>query len=210
MIKRAYAPSEILQMKKKSFPFDGDWFDAFDNPEQSGVWFIWGNSGNGKSSFVMQLCRELARFGKVVFNALEEAQSKTMQDAISRFGLDALDGKLSFVCEPMDHLCERLARRRGPDFAIIDSFQYTRITYRQYIDIKEANRGKLLIFVSHAEGKQPAGRAAKSVMYDADLKIHVEGYRARSKGRYIGEKGYIDIWKTKALAYWGEKTDFLL
>ena len=93
---------------------------------------------------------------------------------------------------------------------MIDSFQYAQLSYRQYIQLKETNRKKLLIFVSHAEGKQPAGRAARSVMYDADLKIYVEGYRAMSKGRYIGEKGYIDVWKEKALEYWGEKTDFAL
>ncbi|MEA4949586.1 MAG: ATP-dependent serine protease, partial [Petrimonas sp.] len=55
------------------------------------------------------------------------------------------------------------------------------------------------------DGKQPAGRAAKSVMYDADMKIWVEGYRAISKGRYIGEKGYFDVWPEKALRYWGER-----
>ncbi len=207
---RAYSPSEILRMKKKEFSFTGDWFDAFGNPEQSGVWFVWGNSGNGKTSFIMQLCREMSRFGKVALNALEEGQSKTVQDAIRRFGMDELDGKMLFLCESVDELSERLSRRRSPDFVIIDSFQYTQLSYRKYIKLKEANRKKLLIFVSHADGKQPAGRAARSVMYDADLKIYIEGHRAISKGRYIGEKGYIDVWKEKALAYWGEKTDFEL
>lgn len=207
---RAYSPSEILRMKKKEFSFTGDWFDAFGTPEQSGVWFVWGNSGNGKTSFIMQLCRELSRFGKVALNALEEGQSKTVKDAIRRFSMDDLDGKMLFLCEPVDELSERLSRRRSPDFVIIDSFQYSQLGYRQYIKLKEANRNKLLVFVSHADGKQPAGRAARSVMYDADLKVYVEGYRAMSKGRYIGEKGYIDIWKEKALAYWGEKTEFEL
>lgn len=207
---RAYSPSEILRMKKKELSFTGDWFDAFGTPEQSGVWFVWGNSGNGKTSFIMQLCRELSRFGKVALNALEEGQSKTVKDAIRRFGMDDLDGKMLFLCEPIDDLAERLSRRRSPDFVIIDSFQYSQLNYRQYIKLKEANRNKLLIFVSHADGKQPAGRAARSVMYDSDLKIYIEGYRAMSKGRYIGEKGSIDVWKEKALQYWGEKTDFEL
>lgn len=41
----------------------------------------------------------------------------------------------------------------------------------------------LIIFISHADGKNPAGRSAKSVMYDASLKIYIEGYRAFSKGK---------------------------
>jgi len=61
----------------------------------------------------------------------------------------------------------------------------------------------LLIFISHADGKFPAGRSAKSVMYDATLKIYVEGYKAFSKGRYIGEKGEYTVWPEKAVAYWG-------
>jgi len=206
---RAYSPSEILKMKKKSFAFEGEWYDAFGTPERLGIWFIWGNSGNGKTSFTMQLCRELSRFGKVAYNALEEAQSKTVQDAIIRFEMDDLDGRLQFLCESLDELTERLAKKKSPDFVIVDSFQYTQLTYKQYIAFKEANHKKLIIFISHADGKKPAGRSAVSVMYDSALKIWVEGYRAFSKGRYIGEKGELDIWKKGALKYWGEKNDKL-
>ena len=203
-MKRAYSPSEILNMSKKVFDFEGEWFDAFGVPEQLGVWFVWGNSGNGKTSFVMQLAKELTRFGKVAYNALEEGTSKTVQDAIERFELHELDGKLQFLCEPLDVLTARLAKRRSPDFVIVDSFQYSQLTYRQYITFKEANANKLIVFVSHADGKRPSGRSAVSVMYDAALKVWVEGYRAFSKGRYIGEVGYMDVWKQGAMNYWGE------
>jgi hypothetical protein len=50
----------------------------------------------------------------------------------------------------------------------------------------------------------PAGRSAKSVMYDAKLKIFTEGYRAFSKGRYIGSKGHYDIWPERARTYFGK------
>lgn len=203
---RAYSPSEILNIKKKDFAFSGEWRDAFGSPEQSGVWLIWGNSGNGKTSFVMQLCRELSRFGRVVYNTLEEGvSSKVMQDAIKRFGLNELDGRLQFVSESTDELTKRLSKRRSPDFAIIDSFQNAGISYKRYLDMKAMNRGKLIVFVSRASGKMPMGRAAESVMYDADLKIWVEGYRAFSKGRYIGKSGFMDIWHNGAMEYWGER-----
>ena len=41
-------------------------------------------------------------------------------------------------------------------------------------------------------------------MYDATLKIWVEGYRAFSKGRFIGRTGKYDIWPEHAERYWGE------
>ena len=87
---------------------------------------------------------------------------------------------------------------------VIDSFQYSQLNYRTYIDFKQQHPKKLLIFISHADGKQPSGRAAKSVMFDATLKIYVEGYKAISKGRYIGETGEYIIWPEGVAKYWGQ------
>ncbi len=42
-------------------------------------------------------------------------------------------------------------------------------------------------------------------MYDASLKIFVEGFRAISKGRFIGPKGYYTVWEEGAERYWGKK-----
>ena len=94
--------------------------------------------------------------------------------------------------------------KKSARIVVIDSFQYTLMSYRDYLAFKQQFPDKLIIFISHADGKNPAGRSAKSVMYDASLKIYIEGYRAFSKGRYIGEKGYFDIWPERALKYWGE------
>ena len=46
-------------------------------------------------------------------------------------------------------------------------------------------------------------------MYDATLKIWVEGFKAFSKGRFIGQTGEFTIWDEGAERYWGEnvKTD---
>ena len=55
-MKRALSVKDILDKKYNTFPFEGKWKAAFGTTERVGVWFIWGNSGNGKTSFVMQLC----------------------------------------------------------------------------------------------------------------------------------------------------------
>lgn len=187
--------------------FQGAWFDAFGQPEARGVWFVYGNSSNGKGSFLYQLAMELSRSGRVAINEMEEGTAKTVQDTLSRHRMEDYTGKILIIDnEPIDELAERLRRHRSPEFIIINSFQYTQLNYRQYIKFKEEFRNdKLIIFSSHADGKQPAGRAAKSVMYDADMKIWVEGYRAISNGRYIGEKGYFDVWPEQAIRYWGER-----
>ena len=86
---------------------------------------------------------------------------------------------------------------------IIDSFQYSQLTYGDYIALKDSFPDKLLVFISHAEGKNPMGNAARRVMYDATLKVWVEGYKATSKGRFIGCTGEYIIWAEGAQTYWG-------
>ncbi|ERI85192.1 MAG: hypothetical protein MR982_10175 [Bacteroides pyogenes] len=197
---------EVLSMKFETLSFEGAWYDAFGTPERKGVWFIWGNSGNGKTSFVMQLCKELARFGRVAYNSMEEGACLTMQNTLRRFGMDEVNRRFLLLDnESMEELSLRIKRQKSPDFIVIDSFQYTQMTYRQYIAFKERHRNKLLIFISHATGTLPTGRSAKSVMFDAALKIYVEGYRAISKGRFIGPVGHFDIWPERAQEYWGRK-----
>lgn len=196
---------EVMSMKYETFPFEGDWRAAFSTPERRGVWFIWGDSGNGKTTFAMQLAKELCKYGRVAYNSLEEGASLTMRNTMQRCGMMEVNRRFLLLdAEPMEQLNIRLHRQKAPDIVFIDSFQYTQMSYKQYIEFKEANRNKLLIFISHADGKRPNGRAARSVMYDASLKIYVSGYRAFSKGRFIGTVGHYDIDKIKGPRHWGE------
>ena len=204
-MKRGLCVRDILAKKYQRLPFDGAWAEAFGQPERCGVWFIWGNSGNGKTSFVMQLIRQLCHWDRVVLDSLEEGTSLTMQQNLVRHGLQDVGSRLTIVCEPMAELTERLARQKSASTVVIDSFQYTQMTYRDYIALKTRFPEKLLIFLSHAAGVGPKGGAAVSVMYDATLKVWVEGYRAFSKGRFIGPRGYLDVWPEGAARYWGEE-----
>lgn len=203
--KRALSVREVLTRRREVFPFEGRWAEAFGQPESTGVWFVWGSSGNGKSSFVMQLCRELCRWTTVAYDSLEEGTGLTMRQSLVRHGMASCGSRFRLLdCEPVADLRRRLLRRGSPRVVVIDSFQYTGLTYRDYIALKEAHRDKLLIFISHAGGRNPRGAAAQSVMYDAALKIWVEGYRAFSKGRFIGPKGHMNVWSEGAARYWGE------
>ena len=48
-------------------------------------------------------------------------------------------------------------------------------------------------------------RRLRVVMYDASLKIWVEGYKAFSKGRYIGPTGECTVFEEGAKRYWEGK-----
>lgn len=82
-LKRAYSPGEVLNMKIPRFEFSGDWQTSIGNPAKSGVWIIWGASGNGKSSFVMQLAKYLCSFGRVIYDSLEESTGLSFQMSLN-------------------------------------------------------------------------------------------------------------------------------
>ena len=106
--------------------------------------------------------------------------------------------------------------RRLSQLTIADLMQYKGIGMAKAVTLmaaselgrrrrEEQHKDKLLIFLSHAAGSSPRGSAAVGVMYDATLKIWVEGYKAFSKGRFIGPTGEYTIWDEGAARYWGYK-----
>lgn len=203
-MERTVNARQLLDMTYDTIDLSGIWGNCIGNMSRHGVVFIWGNSGNGKTSATLSLCKELARFGKVLYIPLEEGHSLSLQNGIRRAGLVECGSRFQILrTATLEELDERLSKKRSAEFIVIDSFQYMNISYRNYIAFKTRHLDKLLIFVSHADGKQPAGRAAKSVMYDADLKIWVEGHTAFSKGRFIGTTGAAVIWQEGAEKYWG-------
>ena len=204
---RAYSPKQVQSMNIPSFPFEGEWEKAFGHPDRTGTWIIWGNSGNGKSSFVMQLAKYLCRFAKVAYDSLEESTGLSLKNSLVRHKMEEVNRRFVILDrESMEELSERLSKRRSPEIVIIDSFQYSGLTYATYKAMKEKHANKLLIFISHAEGMNPEGRAAKKVAYDADVKIFVQGFWAMCKGRFITAPGnYYTIWEEGAAKYWAEK-----
>ncbi len=205
---RAQSVDALLRKKFKTLELSHPWKEAFGEPEARGVWFVFGNSGNGKSTFLMQLLRELSEHGRTGYNSLEEGGSKTLQDAVKRVPLTPVQKKkIMILKESIPEMTERMLKHKGQRFMIIDSIQYAAINWNEYLKIKEQLSNKLLVIVSQVEGNKPIGRTANRIMYDADLKIWVEGMRAISKGRYIGPNGgTYEIQKNMAATHWGSQT----
>lgn len=205
---KSLSAKQIMTISHPTLRLGGEWGNCVGEMDRHGVVFFWGNSGNGKTSAVVSLCKELCNFGNVLYVSLEEGFSLSMQNTLRRFGMQECGSRFQVLDSfSMEDLEARLKKQRSPEFIVIDSFQYTRMSYREYLRFKEAHRNKLLIFVSHAVGRQPMGKPAISVMYDAMLKIWVEGFVAQSKGRFIGRTKKAVIWRHGAESYWGT-TDF--
>ncbi len=71
----------------------------------------------GKAAFVMQLCKELAKFGRVAYDSLEEGASLTMQNTLRRFNMAEVNRRFQLLdCEPMSELGERMDNIKAPIF----------------------------------------------------------------------------------------------
>lgn len=206
---KALSPSEVDNMDIECFDWGEDWSRVFGNPALTGIWMVWGDSGSGKTSFCLQLAKELSKFGKVIYNSLEQGRrSLTMQQAMRRSQMSALPkGAFRLTCEEMDVLSARLSRKHSPDIAIIDSIQYTGFRAKDLFEFKRKHANKLIIFVSQIKNGEPDGSVAQKAKFDSDLKIYLQGYRAFSRGRTMGDdpNAYYTIWEEGAARYWIDK-----
>lgn len=204
-IKRAVSVDELLKKRFTELPLEGKWKDLIGLPERSGSWIIWGLSGHGKTTFVMELAKALTKFGKVEYNTLEEGARKSMQEAVRanrmqecRKGSFKILNKLS-----MEEVRERLRRRKSAKIMITDSVQYAFLDKKSYKELQREFPDVLFIWISHADGKEPLGSLAKAIRYDSDVKIHVHGFRAFSRSRL--NRGTVSkpytIWEEGAKEY---------
>lgn len=177
--------------------------------------FMWGGSGDGKSTFATRLVKEFAQFGKVLHCVYEEGHSKSVRMNFERSGIVkmAMDGQLPNGYEliddcPFDDLVYLLGKKQSPKVVIIDSFQYSKITKEQWVLLKskyvKGRKKRIFIVISHAEGSLPRGQVAKDCMYDAQIKVFVKKRIAFIKSRYEGKKNYI-IHHEGARAAWGKR-----
>ena len=201
-VNRSISIDQLYRTNIRSLDFQNEWLDAIGRPEMSGCWIIWGNSGNGKTRFALQLAKYLTTFGrKVAYNSLEEGVSLSLRNAIEDCNMQEVARRFVLLDkEPVPELIERLAKQKSPDVVFIDSIQYTGLNYADYKLLKDRFRHKLFVMVSHAEGNQPSGRVARSIRFDAGVKIWIEGFQAYTTSRYGGGEPYV-IWEEGAFKY---------
>ena len=86
---RVLSNSQLLAKKYNTAAFTGPWLESFGKPELRGAWFMWGASGQGKTSFLLQLARYLAMEWneRVAVVSLEQGDCKSFQNQWARAGM---------------------------------------------------------------------------------------------------------------------------
>lgn len=201
----------LKQLLQKKYDFlenlPDDIVYSFGRLTSNFIMIVWGQSGNGKSNFLMQFLKAILPHGKVLYVALEEAfEATTQMNALRHLDEAEHSGKIEFADHEMNYmeLVNKLSKKKSPRFIVIDSIQYWNISYEMYKALKEKfGKRKTFIFISHAKGKIPDGHTADKIRYDAGIKVHVEGYVGQVVSRYGGNNPYV-IWEEGAKRYWGK------
>lgn len=208
---RAISNKNVLAAQFETADFDGPFLASFGRPELRGVWLIWGDSGSGKTTFTLQLCKYLAGFRRVAYNSLEQGLSLSLQKAWERVNMAEAGSNIILLNkEELPELRARLSKRKSPEIIVIDSLQYLDgLNKQRYKALKNDFPDKLFIFISQDKNGNPKGNMGDHIRYDADIKIRVEGYKAFVTTRYEdpdnGEGGAdFIIWEQGAREYWAE------
>ena len=206
-MKQSASARKVLSVRNRTLQVPPEWVPCLgEEIGRHGMTFFWGNSGNGKSSAVMAFARMLAGFGKVLYVSMEEGYRLSFQNTIRRYRMDELGASFQAVDrEDLETLVERLSTPKSPEFVVIDSVQVMGLSWKDYQELRKRFPKKMFVLVSQTDGKQPDGRPARRMMFDADLKIWVEGHIAFSKGRYMGGTKEYVVWEEGAERYWKGK-----
>lgn len=188
-LKRALTVQNVLDQRISTIPFKGKFYDVFGNPQDKGRWIVVGNSGSGKSSFMMQLAKEFARTQPTLYNFLEEdLDDENVQDRLKLFQMHDVSKNFKMISEGIEELEERLEKRGSAKVVIIDSaiYFFRGFPFDKYLEFTRKFPDKLFIFTAHGKGTQPRTEFEGSIYFDATQKVNVNGYLAVNKGRKYG------------------------
>lgn len=202
-IKKALSVTDINKVNFKSVKLDTEWKQHLGEPQLGNShWLIFGGTGQGKTSYALQIVKQLCANGhRVHYDTLEEGTKKSFQMALNRNNMKSANG-FTYQKENLPELQARLNRKRQPKIVVIDSVQYffRGKLEKHYFEFISLFEDTTFIWISGAEGKNPRGKVAEAIKYDADIIVRVEDYLATiEKNRFeayqpriIWEQGYND------------------
>lgn len=206
---KIWSTKNLEDIRHEYIEFDGEWYQAFGRPEKSGCWIIYGKSGQGKSSFALQLARKFDEMGmRVLYLTLEMGGCADFIDSVHDVGIQSGINNITFSDNTtIKELDDYLAKQRSPDVVMIDSVQYFEqqcgAKSPEIISLRKKYPRKIFIFLSHVDGREVDGKTAYEVKRDSFKRIYVEGFKAtfisRGKG---GPRGYYVIWDKGYQRYW--------
>lgn len=203
---RGITAQTLLSKKFKTFVFDGIWATALGEQERSGIWVIYGNEKNGKTTLALLLSEYLTKFESVNFVSAEEGTGYTFQQNLARAKIDFKNTKIKFYDYlEIEEIDKMLSKRQSARIIVLDNATayvddlktaVLRRLKRDYPDV-------LFIIMAHAEKNEPTTAMAKLAKKLCNVYFRIEGLTAFVGGRCPG--GTITINEQTAMLFHGSE-----
>ena len=149
------------------------------------VIMMYGTSGCGKSVLTLELCQELSKHGKTLYNSHEEQDNKTFQDRVNEFEIDSRKITIA-VSVPFDEMVRKI-KTGHYSYVVIDSVQFMAFTYEQLKHLKELGKRKKkfgIIMVSFGNQKYNPKNAVDH-LHASDVKCYFKNGHIDVESRYL-------------------------
>ena len=112
---KVWSQKNLEDIRHEYIDFDGEWYLAFGRPEKSGCWIIYGKSGQGKSSFALQLARKFDEMGlRVLYLTLEMGACDDFVNSVLSVGIHSKTNNIIYSDEAtITELDEYLSKQIG-------------------------------------------------------------------------------------------------
>lgn len=207
---RVLTMRNVYEYKNSHFDFTGMWAEKVcPDPDDCGVWFIYGAEKNGKTTFALMLANYLRSMAKVLYISAEEGLRTPIRKACQLVGIpeDTTDMHMSDYL-PIEDLWSKLRDRRSAKVIFIDNTTVynEELQDKQFglLKLMRAFPEKLFVIIGHEVKGEPYKAAAKRANQLASIIFHVQGLAAIVGGRVgenVGQK--IPIIEERAKLYHG-------
>jgi hypothetical protein len=191
---------QLLAMKFERLPLPDKWEAILGRLPSTFMMIVYGESGEGKTEFCMQLAKELTQHGRVEWMGYETAHDGDIQDAVARNSMKGLPitwtdpfAKLNDDAVLFDELLNKMAKKKSAKYWVIDSIDATGFDEKQVMHLKnKVGKKKGIVFIAHAKGKVPEKAVSRKIEFYGQVGIYVKHCIAfPEKNRFGGRKPYI-------------------
>ncbi len=199
MASRNYGLKEIYSWKFDRLELPEEWANHLGRMPHNFRMLIEGESGHGKTEYIIKLAKMLAtHVGKVHYNSTEQGKSADFQNAVIRNNMDELNDGMFMLADANQRTFEgwfnKVQKHNRGRVLRLDSMDYMHLTFKQYQQIHERfKKNKAIIINSWGD---PMAGAAKRIRYTCDYKVKVKDFKAYIRSRHGGSQPFV-IWDKK-------------
>lgn len=170
---------ELAKMRFETIGYKGRFRDVVGDPAMGFHMMVYGKPFQGKSSFVIELCKDLTQLkkGRAAYVALEEGISASMQKKIIDRQADSVEG--------LDFLGAMPSSFEGYSIVVIDSVSDRAIKRDALRELFLRNPKVCFICIFHAT-KDGSARGGLDYSHDMDIILKIEGHQSFvEKNRFL-------------------------